>query len=78
MIRPGPEQKAVERMRRAMRWLKRTHPVTVVAPGEAEPDVAPAQASTPTEVGSLGGGKDGDEAEKGSTCASNTEAGVLR
>ncbi|KAK3248139.1 hypothetical protein CYMTET_42382 [Cymbomonas tetramitiformis] len=43
-------QKATEKLRRAVRWLKRTHPVTVVAPSEAEPEVAPTQASTPTEV----------------------------
>eukprot|EP00854_Cymbomonas_tetramitiformis_P002723 gene2723-biopygen2661 len=47
---PGPAQKATEKLRRAVRWLKRTHPVTVVAPSEAEPEVAPTQASTPTEV----------------------------
>ncbi|KAK3243812.1 hypothetical protein CYMTET_46550 [Cymbomonas tetramitiformis] len=47
---PGPAQKATEKMKRAVRWLKRSHPVTVVAPSEAEPEVPPAQASTPTEV----------------------------
>jgi len=47
---PGPAQKESERMRRVRRWLTRTHPITVVAPGMAEPGVAPAQPSTPTEV----------------------------
>ncbi|KAK3254140.1 hypothetical protein CYMTET_36639 [Cymbomonas tetramitiformis] len=47
---PGPAQRAVEKMRRALRWLKRSRPITVVAPGRTEPNAAPAQASQPTEV----------------------------
>ncbi|KAK3259246.1 hypothetical protein CYMTET_31744 [Cymbomonas tetramitiformis] len=47
---PGPAQRAVEKMRRALRWLKRSRPITVVAPGKTEPNAAPAQASQPTEV----------------------------